>query len=382
MDKKIHVLLSSGDNVESLVTNSLYIGEVNGGAEHLCIKDEFGDAIFLRDELTDDLERFTNNFIDVSSTVSWQTEPRIVFQISHASTKKEVFEELHRNFKAGEVNFKPMKEMFQVNNERFELAPFLLADSVYSVLSINNSPGSTLYENLRTLLTETWSNMDMILIKLWDCYKLLANTTIDVSLSMARQFSRIINIDMGIIETKIRIDQLTQDTKDINWAENRWVAHTLDLRAQSSARLYRLKVNSLDTPAATIAKWFIIQDNTIDEARNRNGIAIIEMLKGKIIDFKQNNFNVSGIKILPIHISLTPTIALSGGARYIVLRTPQGTSPLDLTLEEITNNVSNFKELNSIEGRTFLMGDAIKVNSNAINVKSDNGSEYFKLQIG
>lgn len=382
MDKKIHVLLSSGDNIESLVTNSLYIGEVNGTAEHLCIKDEFGDTVFLRDELTDDLERFTNNFIDVSSTVSWPTEPRIVFQVSNAATKKEVFEELARNFKAGEVDFKPMKEIFQVNNERFELAPFLLADSVYSVLKINNNLGNTLYENLRTLLTETWSNMDMILIKLWDCYKLLANTTISVSLSMARQFSRIIAIDMGIIETKIRIDQLTQDTKDINWVENKWVAHTLDLRAQSSARLYRLKVNTLDTPAATVAKWFIIQDNTIDEARNRNGIAIIEMLKGKIIDFKQNNFNTSGIKILPVHISLYPTIALSGGARYIILRTPQGTSPLDLSLEEITNSVSNFKELNSVDGRTFLMGDAIKVNSNAINIKSDNGSEYFKLQIG
>lgn len=383
--KKIHILLHDDTNIENFPTNTLYVGEVTDtNVEYLAIKDEFGDTIKLRDEQTTDIENFAKNFIDVNTNVTWNENPKIVFQISEFSDKKNVLCDLNNKLKNIPVEIKPMKEVLQLDNNRYELVPFISAHGSFLTMSLNqNRPDYTINESIRTLLTDIWKFYDIVLMKLWEAYKNLANLLSSLALSTAKQFSRIVKIDMAIIETKIRIDNMLNDMRNVDWVERRWIRHTIDLRSQSASRLYQLVINSKNDSGAAIGKWFIIQDTPIDSVKNKIGTALLEIMAGnKVIDYKVSNSGLGGVKLLPIKNSDTfPLIALHGGARYHIFRTPQGTNPIDGSLVEVTAFAQKYVNLNRVDGYNVLFADDIKIGSNEVYLKEYNGSQVFKLKL-
>lgn len=385
MAKKIHVLLHDDTNIDNFTTNTLYVGEVTANnTEYLAIKDEFGDIIKLRDEQTTDIENFAKNFIQVSNTVNWNSTPKIVFQISKHSNKKDVLTELHQKMTSLSTEVKPMKEILQLNENRYEFVPFISAHGSYvTVKLVQSKDDVSVSDGIRTLLTEIWRNHDDILMKLWECYKSLVNLITNLALSTAKQFKDIVKIDMSIIETKIRIDNMLVDIQDVSWVERKWIKHTVDLRQHPSSKLFQLIINGSTAPDTCVGKWFIIQDAKIDNSNNRIGTAMIEILNNIVLDFKVSHNNVNGIKILPNDINGDfPFIALHGGARYHIFRTPQGTNPLSSNLAEVTSIVNKYKHPLDVKGCSSLYAKDLISSNQTIVVKSSSGEERFKINIG
>ncbi|MGL5766443.1 MAG: hypothetical protein ACRCX8_12475 [Sarcina sp.] len=385
MTKKIHVLLHDDTNIDNFTTNTLYVGEVTANnTEYLAIKDEFGDTIKLRDEQTTDIENFAKNFIQVSNTVNWNSTPKIVFQISKYTNKKDVLNELHQKMTALSTEIKPMKEVLQLDNNRYEFIPFISAHgSFVTVKLVQSKDDVSVSDGMRTLLTEIWRSHDVILMKLWECYKNLVNLIASLALSTAKQFKDIIKIDMSIIETKIRIDGMLRDIQNVSWVEDKWVHHIIDLRQHPSNKLFQLIINGSTAPDACVGKWFIIQDTKIDNNINRIGTAMIEVLNNVVLDFKASHNNINGIKLIPNDIEGSfPFIALHGGARYHIFRTPQGTNPLGTNLTEVTTLVNKYKHPLDIKGCSSLYAKELVSSNQTIVIKSCNGEERFKINIG
>lgn len=383
--KKIHILLHDDTNIENFPTNTLYVGEVTEtNVEYLAIKDEFGDTIKLRDEQTTDIENFAKNFIEVNSKVNWNENPKIIFQISEFDNKKDVLNDLHNKMKALGSEVKPMKEILQLNSSRYELVPFISTHGSFLTMSLNpNRPDTTINEGVRTLLTDIWKFYDVILIKLWEVYKDLANLISSLTLSTAKQFSRIVKIDMGIIETKIRVDNMLTDMTTVDWVERRWIKHVVDLRSESADKLFQLVINSKNTPDSCIGKWFIVQDAAIDSVRNKIGTALLEVIgNNHVIDFKSSHHGLGGVKLLPIkNSSQFPLIALHGGARYHIFRTPQGTNPLTGQLLDVTTEASKYVNLSRVSGSNILYADDIKIGSSEVCLREYGGNGVFKLKL-
>lgn len=382
--KKIHVLLHDDLNIDNFPTNTLYVGEVSpNGAEYICIKDEFGDSINLRDEQTTAIENFTKNFMEVSTKVNWNENPKILFQISDAGSKKEVLNDLYNKLKNTCTDLKPMKEILQVDGNRYEFTPFISVHGTFITMKLNGADDTTVSESVRTLLTEVWKSYDSVLTILWELYKNLADLLSTLSLKTAQQFKRIVKIDMGIIETKIRIDRLLFDINDTSWVERKWIKEIVDLRSNSTNRLYQLIVNSVNSGSACIGKWMIVQDASIDNTKNMIGVAIIEVCgNNKVIDFKFSNSGTSGIKIMPSSSGEEfPIIALHGGARYHIFRTPQGTGSLNTNLVDVTTLMNSYINLNAISGHTTLMADDYRIGGDGLYLREHGGTSFFKISL-
>lgn len=382
--KDLHVLIVDDTNIENIVSNSLYIGKIDSeGNKYASLKDAYGDSINLRDDNTQDIEDMICDIFSVSPAVNFTGNPKIIFQVSNQTTPRAILEDLQRKFMATKEEIKIHKEIVQINSDRYELVPFVTAHGCYTELVLNESKDKTMNENIRTLLTSLWYGYDAIIMALWETYKDLANLFTSLALSTSKQFSDIVFMDIEVIETKIRIDNLRNSMGDIDWVEKKWIKTTFDLREHNLTRLFKLNVNSLNTDKATIGKWFIIQESPINNDLSQSGIAIIEILRSRVIDFKQTAYECSGVKIIPVETkdNRFPLIALHGGARYHIYRTPGGTVALDKTVTEITDEVNKNKTIKSIKSFSTIASEDIQVGGDKLYLLNTDSNKCVRLKI-
>ncbi|MGL5714048.1 MAG: hypothetical protein ACRCX2_13585 [Paraclostridium sp.] len=320
----LHVLLTDGNNLQSLTKDTIHISEVGpNGEEYIALKDGFGDSLNFHDELTDDIERFKKSFIDVNKNVIWPSEPRIVFAVSDKTSNIDMLKELNEKFKSS-TKIKPMKEIIQLNETRVELIPMVTADRVYTELRLTNYDSSmTLKENVQKLLTIVWNNYDKILLKIVDVYKALSNLIIENTEYNVKQYVNTLTLDIEIIKTKIKIDLLTESLANVDYLELKYAWNDLDLRNFKTTDVFSVKLGSLNR---MFGRYYILQ-TTSSTSDNLLSSAMIEVLSGYVIDFIQGSNKDNGVTIIPDDLlTNTPKVYLRGGRKYRIFRTPNTTS--------------------------------------------------------
>lgn len=340
--KDLHMLLGYGENNNADITNVPYVGDIGeGGIEYLSIKDAFGDTIMVRDQLTNNIEtHLLTNLIDVSSTETYPESPRILFLVSDKTDKYEIRQELFDIMKTADA-MTPVKEALQVNGSKFELTPYITADRVYTeVKLVNTDTARTHAESIKTLLTEFYRSMDLIIQKMWNMYKQYTLTATTLIAEVTEQYKNIILVDLAIIETKCKLDMLKAEVDGITSLNKKFVYEDMDLRGSSTDEVFSLRLLG---SSRQIGRYYILQiEGTTSDPKLSS--ALIELCGNVVIDYINGaDFN-NGVMIHPDYLNNpTSKIFLKGGKKYRVYRSADTIVPSVTTVKEDSAIISKLK---------------------------------------